>query len=115
MQPPQTTEMSDQAKQQQKIMKFMMLMFPIFLYMAPSGLTLYMLASSLSGIIDSKIVRRKLKQLEEAGELDKPAERKPPKPGGFMDRMQKAAEARQKELMERQQQAQKGGKPKRKR
>ncbi len=109
MQPPTTTELSDQAKQQQKIMKFMMLLFPIFLYKAPSGLTLYMLASSVSGIIDSKIVRRKLKQMEEAGEFDKPPQRKAPKPGGFLDRMQKAAEARQKELAQRQQQAQKGG------
>lgn len=109
MQPPQTTELSDQAKTQQKMMKLMLLSFPIILFNAPSGLTLYMLASSISGIIDGKIIRRKLKQMEEAGEFDKPKARKAPKPGGFLDRMQKAAEAKQREMQEVQRRQQQGG------
>ncbi len=115
MQPPQTTELSDQAKTQQKIMKFMLLSFPVILFNAPSGLTLYMLASSISGIIDGKIVRKKLKQMEERGEFDKPRPRKAPKPGGFLDRMQKAAEAKQREMQEMQRRQAGGGKGKKRR
>ena len=47
-----------QQLQQQKIMKFMVLLFPIFLYSAPSGLTLYILASTFAGIIDGYVVSR---------------------------------------------------------
>jgi len=105
-----TANMSEQAQQQQKIMKFMMLLFPIFLYKAPSGLTLYILASTAAGIVDSYIVRKHLKEQEEAGTL---FDKKPPKPGGFMDRMQKAADAKRKEI-ESQQKKMQGGQPRRK-
>jgi len=105
-----TANMSEQAQQQQKIMKFMMLLFPIFLYKAPSGLTLYILASTAAGIIDSYFVRKHLKEQEEAGTL---FDKKPPKPGGFMDRMQKAAEAKRKQ-MEQQQKRMQGNQPRRK-
>jgi len=88
---------NEQAAQQQKIMKYMVFLFPIFLYSAPSGLTLYILASTFAGIIDSYIVRKHVKEQEEAGELFKP-NKKPIKPGGFMDRMHKALEAKQREM-----------------
>jgi YidC/Oxa1 family membrane protein insertase len=104
MQPPTAGPMSDQQKQQQKMMKWMIMLFPIMLYNAPSGLTLYMIASTGSGILDSMIVRKHLKELEERGELDKPKEKKPPKPGGIRDRIQKAAEAKRKQLEEMQKQ-----------
>lgn len=94
--PPPTNE---QAAQQQKIMKFMVLLFPIFLYSAPSGLTLYILASTFAGIIDSWIVRKHIKEQEEAGTL---FEKKPPKPGGFRDRIQKALEAKQRQMRPKQ-------------
>ena len=106
-----TTGTSDQAQQQQKIMKFMMLLFPIFLYKAPSGLTLYIMASTTAGIVDSYFVRKHLKQQEEDGTL---FEKKQPKPGGFMDRMQKAAEAKRKQV-EAQQRKMQGNQPRRKR
>lgn len=105
MTPPQQN-VSEQQKQQQKIMRFMMLLFPIFLYKAPSGLTLYILASTCSGILDSYMVRRHIQKEEEAGTLFKPKEKKPPKPGGFMDRIQKAAEAKRSEMEQRQKQLQ---------
>ncbi len=117
-QPPASPNMTDQQRQQQKIMKFMMMLFPIFLYKAPSGLTLYILASSCSGIIDSYFVRKHLKEQEEAGTLFQKKEKKPPKEGGFWDRMQKAADAKrqqyeqQRKMIEKQQG--KGGKSKRK-
>ncbi len=91
-----TATMTDQQRQQQAMMKWMMpILFPIMLYQAPSGLTLYMVASSLAGILDSYFVRKHLKDQEESGELFKP---KTPKKGGFMERMQQAALERQKQL-----------------
>ena len=90
---------NDQQAQQQKMMKYMTLLFPLFLYSAPSGLTLYILASSGAGIVDSKLVRKHIKEQEDAGTLIK--EKKPRKPGGFIDRLAKALEARQKDMADR--------------
>src|SRR5690606_19266069 len=53
MAPPATT---DQQRTQQKMMSYMSLLFPLFLYNYPSGLTMYMLASSAAGSLDSWIV-----------------------------------------------------------
>ncbi|QQE12228.1 YidC/Oxa1 family insertase periplasmic-domain containing protein [Planctomycetota bacterium] len=96
--PPAAT---DQARQQQKMMKFMVFLFPLFLYSAPSGLTLYILASTSAGIVDSYFVRKHVKELEESGELFKPRKSKPSKPGGIMDRMQKALEEKQKGMQQK--------------
>jgi YidC/Oxa1 family membrane protein insertase len=95
--------MNEQQATQQKIMRIMPLMFPFFLYSAPAGLTLYICASTMAGIIDSYIVRKHVKELEESGELFKPKQRKA---GGFMDRLQKAAEAKAKQIEEAKQQQQ---------
>ncbi len=100
---------NEQAAQQQKMMKFVIFLFPIFLYSAPSGLTLYILASTAAGVVDSYIVRRHIKQQEESGELFKP---KPVKTGGFRDRIAKAVEAKQQQLAQKQK---KGGNKTRKR
>ncbi len=91
---------NEQQAQQQKIMKFVTLLFPIFLYGAPAGLTLYIFTSTLAGIVDSYIVRRHVRIQEEAGTLFDKKPRKPRKPGGFMDRLQNAAEAQQARLEE---------------
>lgn len=98
--------MNDQQATQQKIMRIMPLMFPIFLYSAPAGLTLYICASTMAGIVDSYIVRKHVKELEESGELFKPKEHKP---GGFMDKLQKMAEAKQAQMQEAKQQQQNKG------
>ena len=99
---------NEQAAQQQKIMKYMVLLFPVMLYSAPSGLTLYILASTFAGIVDSYIVRKHVKEQEEAGTL---FEKKAAKPGGFMERMQKAMESKQQQLLKQNKQA--GRTPKR--
>lgn len=103
--------MNEQQAQQQKIMKIIPLMFPFFLYSAPAGLTLYIFASTSIGIIDSYLVRRHVKQLEEDGHFDPDSPnyrggkgKKQPKEGGFFDRLQKAAQAKQEELIAKQQQ-----------
>jgi YidC/Oxa1 family membrane protein insertase len=90
----QQTNVDPQVAQQQAIMKWMVLLFPLMLYNSPCGLTLYIFASTSVGIIESKRVRAHLKQLEAEGKL---FEKKPNKPGGFMDRLMKAAEERMKQ------------------
>ncbi|QNN21093.1 membrane protein insertase YidC [Planctomycetales bacterium ZRK34] len=102
-----TPQMSDQAAAQQKMMKWMVMLFPIMLYKAPSGLNLYILTSTAVGIIESKRVRDHIKLMEDRGDFDpgsgaaggKP---KGPKPGGFLDRLTKAAEQRQREMLDQQ-------------
>ena len=57
--------MTKEQLQQQKIMKIMMVvMFPIMLYSAPSGLTLYIFTSSLIGIIESRYIRRHVTEMD---------------------------------------------------
>ena len=96
----------EQQAQQQKIMKFMMLLFPFFLYPAPSGLTLYILASTTAGMIDSYYVRKHIKREEEAGTLFKKKDGK--KGSGFMQRISKAVAEKQKEMEEMQRKSQTG-------
>jgi YidC/Oxa1 family membrane protein insertase len=100
------TEQQEMMLRQQKIMRIVFpFLMPVFLYSAPSGLTLYICASTFAGIIDSYIVRRHLKQLEAEGKL---FEQKPRNPNSFMARLARAAENKQREMMERQQAAQQG-------
>lgn len=90
---------NEQQAQQQKMMKFMIFLFPVFLYFAPSGLNLYILASTGAGIVDSYIVRKHIKEQEASGELFKP---KATKPGGLRDRIAKAVESKQQQLSQQQ-------------
>ena len=57
----------------------------------PSGLTLYILTSTGIGILESRAVRRHIREQEEAGTLFKKK-----KNGGFMDRLQTMLEERKK-------------------
>ena len=59
--PPATTP---EQETQQKMMKWMTLIFPVFLYPTPSGLCLYILTSTTIGIIESKRIRDHIKQKE---------------------------------------------------
>ena len=57
--------MTPEQIQQQKIMKIMMVvMFPVMLYSAPSGLTLYIFTSSLFGIMQSKYIRAHITEMD---------------------------------------------------
>ncbi len=83
---------TDQARQQQRIMSIMMVtVFPLMLYPAPSGLTLYIMSSSLAGMIDSLVVRKHIKRMEADGTLFKARKSKT---GGIVQRFQKAIEQR---------------------
>lgn len=62
--PPPTTALTPEQQQQQKIMKIMMVvMFPVLMYNAPSGLTVYFITNSALGIIESRWIRAHVDQL----------------------------------------------------
>ncbi len=65
MTPPPSPSMSDEQIQQQRIMRIMIVgMMPIFLFNAPSGLTLYILTSSAIGIVESKYIRAHVDKMD---------------------------------------------------
>ncbi len=63
------TPTDPQQKQAQAISQYMILILPIVLYNAPSGLNLYISASTLGGLLDMWLVRRHIKKLEAAGRM----------------------------------------------
>jgi YidC/Oxa1 family membrane protein insertase len=99
---------SETARQQQKMMMWITVLFPFMLYSAPSGLTLYIFASTAAGIVDSLIVKRHIAREEAAGTLFKTDPNKKP---GFLEMVQKMVEAQQQKL-EAQEKQRKNGKDK---
>jgi YidC/Oxa1 family membrane protein insertase len=60
-----TASTSPQAAQQQKIMMIMMpFMFPLLFYKAPSGLNLYIMASTFAGVIEQYVIRKHVREKE---------------------------------------------------
>ncbi|HUT45303.1 MAG TPA: YidC/Oxa1 family insertase periplasmic-domain containing protein [Sedimentisphaerales bacterium] len=56
-----------QMAQQQKMMKIMMpLLFPLMLYKAPSGVNLYIMASTFAGVIEQYVIRKHIREKEQA-------------------------------------------------
>lgn len=127
---PKPPTMTPEQEQQQKMMQWMTLLFPVFLYGGPSGLNLYILASTTFGIIESKIIRdhvKKREELEKAGAVivdadDTPRGRRerggraaaaaaPQQPKGWlgrkMDEMRRRMEEMQKLAQQQQQQQRK--------
>ena len=101
LQPPTSGAMTPEQKSQQKMIKIMMVvMFPLIMYGAPSGLSLYFITNSTLGIIESRWIRN---QATESGRLEDGNLKKKPKQGGFMARLQKLAQEKQ-----QQQEAQRG-------
>jgi YidC/Oxa1 family membrane protein insertase len=106
MTPPPSPTMSKEMLQQQKIMKVMMVvMFPIMLYSAPSGLTLYILTSSIIGILESRWIRAHIKEMDlEAPNRKVVVNEKQKKPRGVMARAYaralEAAEERRRQKLE---------------
>jgi YidC/Oxa1 family membrane protein insertase len=65
--PTQATTSNPQMAQQQKIMNIMMpLLFPLMLYNGPSGVNLYIMASTFAGVFEQKIIRRHIQERDEA-------------------------------------------------
>lgn len=64
---PQASMTNPQMAQQQKMMMVMMpLMFPLMLYKAPAGLNLYIMASTFAGVIEQRIIRKHIREKEQA-------------------------------------------------
>ena len=68
---PKPPTMTDDQATQYKMMQFMSLLFPLFLYSGPSGLNLYILTSTSIGILESKRIRDHIKQKDEAEKAGK--------------------------------------------
>ncbi len=91
MMPPPSATMTPEQQTQQKIMKVMLvIMFPIFMYNAPSGLAVYFIANSVLGIIEMRYIRKHI----DKHDLLTPKQREPGKKT-FMQRMMERAEQRQ--------------------
>ncbi len=59
---PKPPAMTPEQEQQQKMMQWMTLLFPVMLYSSPSGLNVYILTSTVFGIIENKIIRKHIKE-----------------------------------------------------
>ncbi|MDP7029567.1 MAG: membrane protein insertase YidC [Phycisphaerales bacterium] len=103
------TAMSPEQETQQKIMRVMMVvLFPVMLYSAPSGLTLYILTSSSIGIMESRHIRKQV----DAMDLDAIAPK--PKPARAPGKTAKDAQSRAyAKMMDRRKQKQNRGPEKR--
>lgn len=120
---PKTASVTKEQEQQQKMMQWMMvLMFPLMLYNGPAGLNLYILTSTVVGMLESKWIKDRIKAREAAEAaagpviIDAPATRgsrrhrdtaSPAKPKGrfgmWLERLQKVAEEAQKHAQQQQQ------------
>jgi YidC/Oxa1 family membrane protein insertase len=112
---PQPTATTPEQEQQQKMMKWMSMLFPLMFYSFPSGLNLYYVTSMGLGIIESKRIRAHIKEREEAEKAGRifvdapkamkkknrdddgdglPAKPKAPKsgPAGWLEKLQAKAE-----------------------
>lgn len=102
--PPSATPLTPEMQMQQTMMKWMMVvLFPVFMYNAPSGLAVYFIANSVLGILESKWIKH---HMEKHGLLDldkmkadRLAKRKgKPEGESFLERVQRMAEDRQKQM-----------------
>ncbi|VAX42364.1 hypothetical protein MNBD_PLANCTO03-2117, partial [hydrothermal vent metagenome] len=102
--PPTSAAMTPEQESQQKMMKIMMVvMFPLIMYGAPSGLSIYFITNSVLGIFESRWIRS---HLEKSGRLEPEALKAKPKQGGFMAKLKAMADEKQRL------QAQRGASPK---
>ena len=82
MMQPVPANQTPEQEQQRKMMRWMSLMYPIFFYVSPSGLNLYILTSTSIGIVESRIVRQHIKDREEAEKSGRIIVDAPKKGGG---------------------------------
>lgn len=74
--PPPSAPMSPEQEQQMKIMKVVsVVMFPVFMYNAPSGLALYFATNSTFAILESKWIRSIAQREEQEREAKEAADR----------------------------------------
>jgi YidC/Oxa1 family membrane protein insertase len=66
------TAMSPEQQQQQKMMQWMTLLFPLIMYNLPSGLNLYYLASTAIGVFEAQAIRKHIKAQEAREAAERP-------------------------------------------
>jgi YidC/Oxa1 family membrane protein insertase len=106
--PPTSTPLTPEQQMQQKMIKWMtVVLFPLIMYNAPSGLSLYFIANSTLAIFENKWIRR---HIEKHGllDLEKIKAARAARGPGFFQRLQAAAEARAKLVEQRRAQQQRG-------
>ena len=104
LQPPTAATLTPEQQTQQNIVKWMsVLMFPLMMYPAPAGLTLYFTTNSLLSIAENRYIRSHINKYEAEHQAKVKAKKGQ---GGFMQRLMAAAEARRQML----EQAKKGRK-----
>lgn len=97
--PPPTTALTPEQKQQQVMMKWMLVvLFPLMMYNAPSGLALYFIVNSTLGILESRYIRKHIDKYDLLKPKTPPG-KGGPRPGGFFARLQQLAEERQKQML----------------
>jgi YidC/Oxa1 family membrane protein insertase len=98
--PPPSAPLTPEQEQQQRIMKIMMVvLFPVMMYNAPSGLALYFTVNSTLGILESRYIRSHIDKHDLLNPARTP--RRGGGGGGFMAHLQKLAEERQKQMRTR--------------
>jgi YidC/Oxa1 family membrane protein insertase len=64
--PSQATAPTPEAAQQQKMMMIMMpLLFPLMMYKAPSGVNLYIMASTFAGVVEQYVIKKHIREREQ--------------------------------------------------
>jgi len=92
--PPSTAPLTPEQEMQQKMVKMMsVVMFPLFMYNAPSGLAVYFITNSALAIFENKYIRAHIDKHDLLNHKKKPGAQ-----GGFMARLMKAAEERTKRV-----------------
>lgn len=92
--PPTTVAMTPEQQSQQRMIRVMtVVLFPIIMYGAPSGLALYFVTNSVVAIFENRWIRA---SAEKKGLLDIKPKKKAAKPGGFLARLYEAAAEAQK-------------------
>ncbi|MFI4917043.1 MAG: membrane protein insertase YidC [Phycisphaerales bacterium JB060] len=95
MMPPPSATMTPEQQAQQRMMKVMMvIMFPVFMYNAPSGLAVYFITNSTLGILEMRYIRAHI----DKNDLLTPKQRDPGKKT-YMQRLMERAQQRQ-EMMQ---------------
>lgn len=116
LKPPTTTTLTPEQESQQKMVQYIsVVMFPLMMYPAPAGLTLYFCTNSTLSILENRYIRRHINELDKRQPVLNKDGRKVvanEKPG-FMARWMAAAEAKRKEMEEAQAKAMKNAKKKR--
>ena len=98
--PPTTTQLTPEQQTQQTMIKWIsLIMFPVLMYNAPAGLTIYFVANSALGIVEHKRIRAHINK-HDLLNLDKIKAQKNTKAGagggGFFSRMQELVEQQRK-------------------